>query len=211
MSSIDKPNNKKKLFYHYTTQKGLLGIIKKKELWCTSIKYLNDSKEFNYTYDLFDKILEKQIQEKEDLVEKKFLECIRNDFFKTRVLDASRVYVCSFCQDKGDTLSQWRGYCSPNISGFSIGFSLQQIKKFLKMDRNLSFRKCIYEEDIQEDKINKLIGKVLNDLKPYNNELQKVAGGLASFSSKISSMKETHDIINYFLEGFYKNENNLDN
>src|SRR5229473_2809916 len=38
--------------YHYTTQAGLLGIIKCRCLWTTNIFYLNDSREFNYALEL---------------------------------------------------------------------------------------------------------------------------------------------------------------
>ena len=35
------------LLYHYTTQKGLLGILKDKCIWATHIRYLNDTSEGN--------------------------------------------------------------------------------------------------------------------------------------------------------------------
>jgi len=41
-----------KHLYHYTSQKGLLGILQSKKLWMTNILYLNDSSEFLYTVDL---------------------------------------------------------------------------------------------------------------------------------------------------------------
>ena len=33
------------LLYHYTTQKGLLGILDKKCIWATHLRYLNDTSE----------------------------------------------------------------------------------------------------------------------------------------------------------------------
>jgi hypothetical protein len=32
--------------YHYTNQRGLLGIIRSKEIWATHTQYLNDTREF---------------------------------------------------------------------------------------------------------------------------------------------------------------------
>ena len=40
------------ILYHYTSQEGLLGIIKNREVWATDISYLNDTKEYKYTVDL---------------------------------------------------------------------------------------------------------------------------------------------------------------
>jgi hypothetical protein len=39
--------------YHYTTQDGLLGILKDQSLWATHILYLNDSMEMRHTADIF--------------------------------------------------------------------------------------------------------------------------------------------------------------
>jgi hypothetical protein len=33
------------LLYHYTDQKGLLGILENKEIWSTHLRYLNDTSE----------------------------------------------------------------------------------------------------------------------------------------------------------------------
>lgn len=41
-----------KPLYHYTSQRGLLGILESKKLWMTNILYLNDSSEFIYTWEL---------------------------------------------------------------------------------------------------------------------------------------------------------------
>ncbi len=40
------------ILYHYTTQKGLLGIIQSKTIWATDILYLNDTMELKYAVDL---------------------------------------------------------------------------------------------------------------------------------------------------------------
>ena len=39
--------------YHYTTFSGLLGIIGKRCLWASDIRYMNDSAELRHTADLF--------------------------------------------------------------------------------------------------------------------------------------------------------------
>jgi hypothetical protein len=48
------------VLYHYTSQKGFLGIVEKKKLWATHIRYLNDSQEFEYAIALARTQLEKE-------------------------------------------------------------------------------------------------------------------------------------------------------
>jgi hypothetical protein len=42
----DKP------LYHYTTRRGILGIVGAKEIWVTHTQYLNDRREFLHAIDL---------------------------------------------------------------------------------------------------------------------------------------------------------------
>ena len=39
------------VLYHYTTQDGLLGILRDRELWATDIRFFNDSKELQLVLD----------------------------------------------------------------------------------------------------------------------------------------------------------------
>jgi hypothetical protein len=54
--STEKPPS---TLYHYTSQKGLLGIIEKGEIWATDILYLNDTMEYKYAVNLFSEKIEK--------------------------------------------------------------------------------------------------------------------------------------------------------
>jgi hypothetical protein len=38
--------------YHYTTQAGLLGIIKEREIWATHTQHLNDQREYRLAIDM---------------------------------------------------------------------------------------------------------------------------------------------------------------
>jgi hypothetical protein len=40
------------VLYHYSTQQGLLGIIRDKEIWASHTQYLNDVREFRHALDL---------------------------------------------------------------------------------------------------------------------------------------------------------------
>jgi|WetSurMetagenome_2_1015567.scaffolds.fasta_scaffold1664213_1 hypothetical protein len=83
------------LFYHYTSQRGLLGIMKEKKIWATNIRYLNDESEFDYGVNKVLEVLESgPPQIREDLSE-----TIRSHLEQGEPLD---VFVVSFSLD-GET------------------------------------------------------------------------------------------------------------
>ena len=45
--------------YHYTTARGLMGILEQKKIWATHINYLNDKKEFIDAMERFRKQIER--------------------------------------------------------------------------------------------------------------------------------------------------------
>jgi hypothetical protein len=99
------------LLYHYTDQKGLLGIIENKCLWATHSLFLNDLSEYRIAFDA----LQKKIKTE------------RNDnwaYLQSRFLQARQmkgIFVSSFSDEqKSDSLSMWRGYAP--MGGYSIGF-----------------------------------------------------------------------------------------
>jgi hypothetical protein len=135
---------------HYTSQEGLIGILKDKSLYATDASYLNDSQEVVYAVNLAKKYFKNRpspggtrpvtemlnaLDEIEDLAGK------------------LPVYVASFSEHP-DQLSQWRGYCSRG-SGFALCVSADRITKIAKA-RNWELFKCIYREDQQVEVLKKI-------------------------------------------------------
>lgn len=169
-----------KYLYHYTSQKGLLGILQTKKLRMTNILYLNDSSEFSHTFDL---VMSELTTHKERLLNKKGLlelmedKGIDGDIFRRyeyveRILKGflsddnrkTETYVFSLSQ-KGDDLSQWRGYC-PKEGGFSIGFDSDKLLSIIENSKSMFHtEKCIYDLDIQKDEISSMF----DDIHNYNN------------------------------------------
>ncbi len=127
--------------FHYTSLSGLLGIAQSKNLWASEIRYLNDTDEI--------KILSKHIaaevlHRKETgapqvLLLEQFL-----DWLQRRVSDGPMVFVGSFTE-KGNLLSQWRGYCSYGM-GVSIGFEPSLLTDAAN-DASFAVGRCIYKAD----------------------------------------------------------------
>lgn len=143
------------MIYHYTNLQGLLGIINSKSIWASHCEYLNDSSEYNHAID-FAKSFSSNIFMEDD-----YLGAF--GFGLRRALsnmDKNDIYVSSF-SEKPDLLSQWRGYCEPNM-GVCIGFKREVIEEFCDSKKYI-LRKCLYSHEKQEELIRSLLMQCLND------------------------------------------------
>ena len=124
------------VLYHYTNPQGLLGILESNCLWATSARYLNDSSEFSYGLGLIGKAIEEGIRETEDEQERVFLGNTRRNHSEFPC-----VGVVSLTQ-KGDLLSQWRGY-GGGSGGFSLGLRPEHLRSVCER-QGFYLAKCIY-------------------------------------------------------------------
>ena len=169
------------VLYHYTSQKGLLGIISQMAIWASSIHYLNDSSEYAYAQTIL----------REEIASiRKSVSAEDSDFLDTESEymgsgQGSDVFVTSF-SEVGDLLSQWRGYCQAG-SGVSIGFDFSLLKETAEKNY-LTLAKCIY--DVQEQK--RLIRQLLYDTLKVC-QLSRAAGA--------SHLGIESHALNYFHQG----------
>ncbi len=141
--------------YHYTSQSGLLGILKSKTIWSTRIQFLNDSREFVHTLDLWKETIEGAIKEAGANTELPEVLRVLNGLH--RGLDSTPkipMHVACSSED-GDSLSQWRGY-SPGGSGFSIGFNAAQLMD-AALRQSCFLARCIYDPAKQQQLVRKLL------------------------------------------------------
>lgn len=136
------------LLYHYTSQKGLLGIIENRHLWVSHLQYLNDTSEGQ----IFAKLLINELDQRDSAESKEPLSRFmmlaqlmgrsvgepetKMQHADKKVLSTGRVafswikaqdaFVASF-SEQGDLLSQWRAY-SGETGGYSIGFTRSYLK-----------------------------------------------------------------------------------
>jgi hypothetical protein len=122
--------------YHYTSMEGLLGIVQKRQIWASHIRYLNDRMEQDHIWSVVENRARERLKQTDDPAIKSALETLPADVARrTR----THAYVASFSAD-GDLLSQWLSYC-PDGKGFAIGFgtrslstnNLAQHKKMIEM------------------------------------------------------------------------------
>jgi hypothetical protein len=108
-------------FHHYTTIDGLHGILKSREVWGTSVEYLNDSVEISYGMDLAKDVVNQEIKGNagdDNLVIQVQLFRILAELEHHR--SNTSYFVTCFCEAP-DLLSQWRAY------GKNAGYSLNVI------------------------------------------------------------------------------------
>lgn len=150
---LDKP------LYHYTTQSGLLGIVRSREMWVTHTQYLNDRREFVHAVDL----VREEIQ--------RLLGASTGDSSRTESLarmeqalqltpESINVCVCSFSEDE-DSLSQWRTY-GAGTSGFAIGFPAELLTAAAAV-KQWYLAPCVYEPLQRREIVRSLVEEVVEE------------------------------------------------
>lgn len=103
--------------HHYTDTPGVLGILESGELWATDYRYLNDSSELQYTFDLARSVAESELQRGgHDAFARGFLEYAVTG---TPPYSDTAYRLCCFSA-VDNSLSQWRAY--GGRQGFSLAF-----------------------------------------------------------------------------------------
>jgi hypothetical protein len=150
--------------YHYTTEKGLYGILESGRIWATHYRFLND---FTECQEMVDR-LELKAQQRMSYsaspplhtreLKRRLLEGPL-DALKSRLREAD-MYVISLTDDSdsqkpGDRLSLWRGYADDG-RGFSLGFSRKNLKEKVQSfvtqkEMTFSFKRCLYGRSPDEE------------------------------------------------------------
>lgn len=143
--------------FHYTTQIGLVGILRSRTLRATKIQYLNDASEFTLALNLARTQIESMQRSGSFTADAELLEAMKGDLER---VESVNVHVCSLTEE-ADQLSQWRGYARPG-DAFSIGFRTDHLKEAaLRVGWELV--KCTYLEREQEQAIRGLLTSFLPD------------------------------------------------
>ena len=152
-----------KPLYHYTTQAGLLGIIRDRQIWATHTQYLNDRREFLHAVDLMRAEILRLLNEQntrpgESSAKRKEALNRMHDAISLSP-EHINVCVCSFSEDS-DSLSQWRAY--GGSSGFAIGFSPEVLVAAVEK-QHCFLAQCIYDPATQSDIVRALVEEVLDE------------------------------------------------
>lgn len=166
------------VLYHYTTQKGFLGIVKKKEIWATHTQYLKDHAEYLYALELVVKEIDRIRKANSESKTEKLLGEMRDGITGIHTMN---VCVCSFSEDR-DSLSQWRAY-GDETSGFAIGFLGSFLRDIVKREK-CYLAQCLYSEEEQIALIKELVAKVLEENKDRPDGELPLGGNLCAYLNR---------------------------
>lgn len=154
--------------YHYTTTEGFKGIIKRQELWATSIYHLNDWTEFECGKKAFVESAKAQMKDSDDAdAAALLLDCLCEA--------RPPLYVCSF-SSADDDLPQWRAYSHPY--GCAIGFEAHTLFTYAG---TLGFDLTVCKYEMAG------IANVTKATVEIAGEIMGLAGGVERFRSLFAS------------------------
>jgi hypothetical protein len=166
--------------YHYTTQSGLLGIIKDRRIWATHTQYLNDRREFLHAVDLVRGEIERLFKDQNTQTGQESAACVEALERMRDILSQSpegiNVCVCSF-SEANDSLSQWRAY--GGSCGFAIGFS-QNVLQVAVEKQGFFLAQCIYDPATQLEIARALVEEVLDEYLSKGSDLDVWEGDTES-------------------------------
>jgi Protein of unknown function (DUF2971) len=130
------------LLWHYTSFKGLHGIVTEGKLIASSLAYLNDTEEFLYTINPLLEHLDTMGPTLGDLVIGVFPKSVPSMVKAVfRQYRGQALYVTCFSKEPDD-LSQWRSY-TPRPPGFAIGFQPDELEP-LANSQEFTMMECRY-------------------------------------------------------------------
>ena len=193
--ALNAPSPPQRL-YHYTSARGLLGIVHSGELWATNVVHLNDASELADARGLLSELLEQTETWKLSENVRFFLRTIPG-YLEDMSLD---YFVICFCPN-GDLLSQWRAYGARG-AGYSIGFNATALSDAAQL-AGFAFRKVEYEPNIKRELLWKRVEILRQNLEAISDKLmpesdadwrtfgQFVARLAAQFAPTLAFMKHS--------------------
>lgn len=146
--------------YHYTTLKGLQGILTTNQLWVTDVAYLNDSLEMQLGFSIVQDALRQKEQDASELCKT----LLKRSLVSGSPTDpGSGYYVACFCEAR-DLLSQWRAYASHG-GGYALGFSAYE----MAYEGLVACRRVIYDPAEQKQLVKETIDRICNEFEAVAN------------------------------------------
>jgi hypothetical protein len=144
-----KGSEEPSIVYHYTDGAGLLGIIEKKQIWCTHVNHLNDAQEHKINRVLYGEMLAdicaRRLEAPAEVMKVAQVALSRIDRKMGPPDDEISDHFVACFSSVHDSLNQWRGY-SRSGTKFCIGFNFGALKKAAKAS-GLEFGQLNYDND----------------------------------------------------------------
>lgn len=150
-----------RVLFHYTSLDASLHILREREIWASSLRFLSDSEEFAYAAKLFRDEIALAATRYDGTDElwrslRLLLELLED---RVQQWPEHMIDTVSF-SGNGDLLSQWRAYC-PERRGISLGFA-QSALKTAAGTQDFQLRKCLYDERRQRHLLRALLERAID-------------------------------------------------
>lgn len=148
------------LIYHYCDATALLNILKRRKVWATSTKYLNDSTELlSFTAGMRDHANKHRASPAgEALADMVDFYWISSNTRQTQTIGMDR-FACCFSAN-GDLLSQWRAYGNDG-RGYAIGFDTRRLAGLIDPKPTMILRRMAYGRDLEARLIDDLFDRFI--------------------------------------------------
>lgn len=145
MNTDNQTNDwKGKTLFHYTSIESCLAILQNKSIRLSNIHYLNDSMEYFWLWEIFNRVFKEMGQDPSRL------QWIRDKYVPE--------YIFCFCE-LGDFLPLWRSYTNDG-RGVSIGFEVCADAQDHYEKNSLRCERVIYDPDEQEKLVREQIQRM---------------------------------------------------
>ena len=186
------PADASNILFHYTTRKGLDGILKRGGLRATCRMRMNDAGEFDYARNVVYEALSK-VGRRHDLpqVARSLTTYTRKnlDRFLKDTIEMSRAY-CACLTLSSDHQKQWESYAEGG-NGFAIGLNLSmflssQASAVQRGEPNILCGPVIYNESDQHDLVWRLVETGIRDLTAFADTWSKESGDLNALRDRVT-------------------------
>lgn len=194
------------LLWHYTTAEGLLSIVERRELWASSVAYLNDAAELTFGRECLHAAGELVVGELGGIFDGEgdigggfFLAGSmralgeQNPKFRESHVATPETYAVSFCTN-GDLLSQWRGYGQG--SGYAIGLDPDPLPTATSDGDPTQLERVVYGREATVQSLARGIRSRLgagNDLAP--SEVARLLATLGRYKDGAFAEESEHRLI----------------
>ncbi|HWG17203.1 MAG TPA: DUF2971 domain-containing protein [Acidobacteriaceae bacterium] len=186
--------------FHYTDAEGLIGILGGREIWATSIRHLNDSREFVHAMYLLQEEARRRAKDESCAAKTIWNDLLDQWERKRPEAEEVEVGIASFSTE-GNQLSQWRAY-APRGNGYSLGFSLDNLRYARRKSGKLFLVKCVYEEREKQE----LICAVADYFEKSWQQIEKVKG-LGGLVHLFRMMQRAYGVMAAIKDEGFKEEN----
>jgi Protein of unknown function (DUF2971) len=167
--------------FHYASNAGFIAIVKSKSIWASDIRYLNDSRDYTFAFEIFDEVFHR-FGSAPSARQAKFIALVVEQL---EIIRGWQTFVASF-SEVDDLLSQWRGYCPPG-QGVSIGFHSTLLLGQSKT-QDYRFVPCIYDRSKQIREVKNLISRTrpLPTRRRANNSSESTASTQLHLATEVA-------------------------